>query len=255
MTVAAPPNAQRRRFTVQSCTYAHGLTAMKMADEYETLDDLRPNLAEALPFNSSETRGRYCSSLIAWAFGEGGLNPIGAKAWRAYGDEELVKQILRERCLAHYSAVGKFVLGDFADMAPGSEFPADAIENHLIRENASVSANHLGNFKLTMRDLGFIRKEGRKYAVCETALPQTAFLILLHYHLAPEPVSVSVSEIIAHPFWRYLGGRDESEVRAALSNAAAVDAISRYAAVDGLEQIATRFSLEEMLQRRIRLAE
>ncbi len=89
MTPAAPQNSPRRRFTVQASTYARGLTAMKMASECETLDELRPNLMEALPYNSTETRGGYCSSLIAWAFAEGGLNPIGAKARRACGDESL----------------------------------------------------------------------------------------------------------------------------------------------------------------------
>ena len=253
-TTAAPQNGPRRRFTVQPCTYARGLTAVKMADEYETLDDLRPNLEEALPFNSSATRKRYCSRIIGWTLAEGGLNSIGAKAWRAYGDEKLVNQILKERYLVYHSTVGGFVLEDFVGMPPGSEFLSDAVENYLARENVGAPSNSFTDLRLTMRDLGFIRKRGRKYEVCETALPHTAFLALLHYHLARKPSTISVSEILAHPFWRYLGGRDESEVRAALSGAAAVDAISRYSAVDGLEQVSTRFSLEEMLQRQIRLS-
>ena len=254
MTTAAPQNSPRRRLTVQNSTYTHGLTAVKMAVEYETLDDLRPNLEEALPYNSSATRNRYGSRIVGWTFAEGGLNSIGVKAWRAYGDEELVNQILKERYLVYHSAVGGFVLDDFVGMPPGSGFLSDAVKNYLARENVGAPSDSLSALRLTLRDLGFIRKEGRKYAVCETALPYTAFLVLLHHHLTPEPASVSVSEIIAHPFWRYLGGRDESEVRAALSNAAAADAISRYAAVDGLEQVSTRFSLQEILQRRTRLA-
>ena len=82
---------------------------------------------------------------------------------------------------------------------------------------------------------------------------QTAFLLLLHAELAPAPRTVTVAEILAHPFWRCLGGRDPQQVRDALAAAAAAGAIDRYIHVDQLEQATTRFTLEELLDRKVRL--
>ena len=227
--------------------------AVKMATRYDSWNDLRPNLEDALPFNSEGTRKRRCSSLGQWVFDMGNMNSIGVRVWRSYEDEELVNQILRGRYLDYYPVVGGFVLDTLAELVPGSELPHDAIVNHLIQERVGSLENSTMNLRLTMRDLGFIQKVGRKYVVSESSLPHTAFLILLHCHLSPESASIPVSEIVAHPTWRYLGGRDESEVRAALSNAAARDAISRYTTVDELEQVTTRFSLTELIERRVRL--
>ena len=243
----------RRRFTVQKCTYRQGLFAIQAASQHDEWDILRSYLEETLPFNSEESRKRRFRSLMRWALDGGSLNPIGSKVWCSYMDEDLSNQVLRERFLDTYPVIGKFVSNVLATFPIGAELDVDAIQDYLIQEHAGALSTSTVELRLTMRDMGFIRKAGRKYVVIETSLPKTAFLLLLHYHLALEPATIPVSQIIERPFWRYLGGRHEEEVRATLSQAAAGDFISRYAAVDSLEQITTRFSLEELLQQQVRL--
>jgi hypothetical protein len=105
-----------------------------------------------------------------------------------------------------------------------------------------------------MRDLGFLRFIRKKPPLVEaTELPETAFLLLLHHHFAKEPATVPVGDVLAHPFWRYLGGREEAEVRTALTLGAAKDLLGRYAVVDHLEQVTTRFSMTELLDRQATL--
>lgn len=246
-------NRNQRRFTVQKCTYLQGLIAVQMAAQYENWDSLRSDMEEALPFNSAESRKRRFRSLMRWALDGGSMNPIGSRVWCSYKDEGLSNQVLRERYLDVYPVIGKFVSSVLATFPIGAELGVDAIRDYLIQEHVGALDTSIVELRLTLRDIGFVRKVGRKYVVTETSLPRTAFLVLLHYHLAPEPATIIVPEIIAHPFWRYLGGRDGEEVRSALSQAAACDAISRYVTVDSLEQITTRFALEELLQKRIRL--
>ena len=244
--------AGRQRFTVQDCTYRQGLLAVQMASQFESWEALRSELEEALPFNSAQTRRRYVSQLFRWALDGGNLSAIGVEVWRCYRDDELLSQILRERYLDVYPVLGGFVSSSLAMLTPGTELDANSIERHLVQEQVGGLNHSVGKLRLTMRDMDIIRKIGGEYVVADTFLPKTAFLILLHYHLVPEPTTITVSEIMKHPFWRYLGGRNYEEVRSALSHAAAGDAISRYATVDSLEQITTRFSLKELLERQVR---
>ena len=225
-----------------------------MASQFESWGDLRPELEEVLPFNSAQTRKRYVSQLFRWALDGGDIRAVGVQVWDSYKDEDLANYILRERYLAAYPELGRFVSNSVVTITAGTEIDTNTIKGHLVQEQAGGSLSQsVGKLRLTMRDMGFFRKVDRRYVVVETSLPKTAFLIMLHYHLSPEPSTIAVSEIIEHSFWRHLGGRHEEEVRAALSLAAAEDFISRYATVDSLEQITTRFSLEELLQRQIRL--
>ena len=247
--------SRQRRFTVQNCTYNHGLLAVQTAaeDKYECWDELRPRLEEDIPFNSLTTRKRRVRSLFRWAFQGGDLNSLGVKVWRAYRDEDLTRQVLRERYLDAYPILGRFVSSIIASLPAGSELHFDTTKDYLSHAQVGALKDSISKLRSTMRDMGFIYKFGTKYLVSETLLPGTSFLILLHYHLARQPDTIPVQEIVGNPFWQYLGGTEVSEVRSALSHAAANDAISRYATVDSLEQVSTRFSLDEFLERRVKL--
>ena len=224
-----------------------------MASHFESWNDLRPKLQDALPFNSAQTRRRYVSSLFRWALDGGDFRAIGVQAWSFYRDCELVEDILKDRYLHAYPVLGRFVATCLASMPSGGELDVHTIERHLVDEQVGALDRSVGKLRSSMRDLGFIRKIGERYVIIETSLPKTAFLILLHYYMAPKPTTVAVPEIVKQPFWLYLGGRHVNEVRSALSHAAAGDVISRYVTVDGLEQITTRFSLQELLERQVRL--
>ncbi len=78
-------------------------------------------------------------------------------------------------------------------------------------------------------------------------------MILLHARLAPTPRIVRVSDLLAEPFWRYLGLRQPDEVRTILHDADAAGLLARYSTVDQLEQVTTRYTLEEYLGRALRL--
>jgi hypothetical protein len=78
-------------------------------------------------------------------------------------------------------------------------------------------------------------------------------LILIHHLFALTPRIVTLRDILADPFWRYLGFRQEETVRRTLHEANAGGLIAAYATVDQLEQITTRYTLDEWLEGRLQL--
>ena len=83
--------------------------------------------------------------------------------------------------------------------------------------------------------------------------PANGLLILLHARLATTPRIVRISDLLAAPWWRYLGYRSAAEVRATLRDAERAGLIARYSIVDDLEQITTRYSLDDYLDNALRL--
>jgi len=226
-----------------------------MAADATSWEQLRPVLVESLPYNSHETRKRYVSSLADWALEGGNLSCLAVRVWRAYKNRELLEQILRERYLVACPVLGRFVSHVMCHLDPGETVENRILADFLNAEHSTYAEKTLVKLRITMRDLGFLRSMGRNTppVANDTRLPGSAFLILLHHHLAVQSTTVPVSDILANPFWRHLGGRAEAEVRSALSLAAARDVIARYAAVDHLEQVTTRYSLEELLRRQVLL--
>ena len=64
---------------------------------------------------------------------------------------------------------------------------------------------------------------------------------------------VRVADLLATPWWRYLGLRTADDLRAALRTAHAAGLIARYSVVDDLEQITTRYALTDYLGQALRL--
>lgn len=111
----------------------------------------------------------------------------------------------------------------------------------------------VGRLGKAIRRLGFVTWERQRNIVTQMRPARTALLLLVHYLFAPTPRIVTVQDILAEPFWKYLGFRAEEDVRNALHEANARDLIARYAIVEQLEQITTRYTLEQCLEQRIRL--
>ena len=246
---------RHRGLTVQKSTFNFGLHAAQAAAEgkYESWNELRIRLEDEIPFNSLITRQRRVRSLFQWAFRGGDVDSLAVRVWRAYRDEALTRQVLKGLYLDTYPILGEFVSRVIGSIPVGSELSHADVENYLLEAQVGGLKDSISNLRSTMRDMGFIRRVGSNYLICENVLPGTAFLILLHYHLVPQPATLTVSEIVRHSFWQNLGGREVTEVRSVLSEAAAYDVLSRYSTVDNLEQVTTRFSLEELVERRLKL--
>jgi hypothetical protein len=68
-----------------------------------------------------------------------------------------------------------------------------------------------------------------------------------------EPRTIELRNLLANPFWKYLGIKHEDQVRAVFREADAAGCIGKYVVADQLEQITTCFSLETFLEKKVRL--
>jgi len=83
---------------------------------------------------------------------------------------------------------------------------------------------------------------------------KTSFLILLHHLFAAKSVrTVELRNLVTNPFWKYLGYKSEDAIRALLREADAAGLVGKYVVADQLEQVTTCFTLDELLERRVRL--
>jgi hypothetical protein len=82
---------------------------------------------------------------------------------------------------------------------------------------------------------------------------ETAALLILHHRYAPTPRVIDLKAMLAEPTWKYLGFSDEDAVRGFMRKLERRRLIARYATVDRLEQVTTRYALESLLERKVRV--
>ena len=241
--------------TLQSFPLEAGIQAIKDSVNFTDFEAFYRHLLESLPQNSPETRKRYASLVVRWLFPDRKLGGILPRAWQTYRDDQLLLELARVTVLEVEPVIARFVTEVIQSMPVGRDFdPAQARD---------FITSIYGAFKKDSYDrlLSFNQAAGLSGEAEQVSpgvllpycRPTDALLILLHARLAPTPRIVRLSDLLAEPFWRYLGLRQPDEVRAILHDAHAAGLLARYSTVDQLEQVTTRYTLDEYLGRALRL--
>jgi hypothetical protein len=241
-----------KRFSLQdSILFKHLDWAIKESIRFDGWNEFIHHVEEQLPFRAQATRKRSLS-VIAQAFPNRSLDSLPALAWRRYQDDRLLNDLSRATLLLEWPpGLGRFVSVWLTSLQPGSPVTDELRDSFLATEPLLHDPRE--RLLSTMRALGFLRQVGRgRYVVAERLMSRTAFWLMLLHRFAPEPSTVPVADVLADPFWRYLGGREERDVREAMA-AAERGGLLRHERVDQLDQIATRLSLAETLDLRVRL--
>jgi hypothetical protein len=247
--------ARGRRRTIQDVLIPEGLLAVKLAREAKSQEELLNILVNRLGQNSMETRQRYSQSIVKWFLPDGvaGLLPV---VWRAYEDEAIALDLLRWSYLNQEPIMGKCVAEALFPCETGLSMPATYFDKFLL--------DHLGEappiktrerLKTNLKKIGFLeRVKGKPDRLLPVVTQKTSFLILLHHLFAAKTVrTVELRNLLANPFWKYLGLKSEDSLRALLREADAAGLIGKYVVADQLEQVTTCFTLDEFLERRARL--
>jgi hypothetical protein len=103
------------------------------------------------------------------------------------------------------------------------------------------------------RSLGWTTRSRSKTYRTHQMVQPTSALLIFHHVYAPTPRSVEIDQVLAEPVWKYLGFSQPDQVRAFFKNLECKGLIARYAHVDRLEQVTTRYTLYELLERRVRV--
>ena len=240
--------------TLQSFPLEAGIQAIKDSVNFTDFEAFYSHLLESLPQNSPGTRKRYASLVVRWLFPERKLGEILPRAWQAYRDDQLLLELARVTVLEVEPVIARFVTEVIQSMPIGRDFDQAQARDFITSIYGSYKKDSYDRLLVSTRQLGFLERLGNKsWGVAAVQPPTDALLILLHARLAPTPCIVRVSDLLAEPFWRYLGLRQPDEVRTIFHDAHAAGLLARYSTVDQLEQVTTRYTLDEYLGRTLRL--
>jgi len=240
---------------IQDALLPEGLQAVKWSVECQSVEQLQDALLKKLGQNSLETRRRYSQSILKWFFPDG-IDGLLPRVWRAYADEALINDLLRYSYLAQEPLMGACVADAIFPLENGLVIPPIYFDKFLtafLRETPPEKTRE--RLKINLKKLGFLeRAKGKPDRLTPVVSQKTSFLILLHHLFAPKSIrAIELRNLFANPFWKYLGYKSEDAVRGILREADAARVIGKYVVADQLEQIATCFSLDDMLERKVKL--
>jgi hypothetical protein len=165
----------------------------------------------------------------------------------------LLETLMRYQFLSQEPTLARFVVDHLAAMPPGSVLELTLLKA-FVREvdpkNRPKMVQRLGQ---ALRRMGFIVRERRQDMVAQLWPSKTSLLLVIHHLFAPTPRIVTLHDILADPFWHYLGFREKETIRRTLHEANARGLIAGYAIVDQLEQITTRYTLGAWFREQLQL--
>lgn len=227
--------------------------AIKDSVRFNNFINFRKHLQDNLPQNSSYVRERYTRSIIRWFFPDQSLNNLPAKVWRYYNDNQILQDVMRYFYLEKEPIVAEFICKYLLSLNPGTTLQIDYLKDFLIKKYGTLKKDPLNYLRTAIRDLGFIRRKKTIVVVINPSYSKTSLLVLIHYLFASTPRTVGLEEILTHNCWMYLGIKNQSEVKKVLKEADTKEIIAKYVIADQLEQITTKYTLDEFLQKRIKL--
>jgi hypothetical protein len=238
---------------IQELPWIPAMQAIKSSVDFDDFTTFRAHLEENLPYNSAATRERYTRTIIKYFFPNGSLGGLPERVWRAYRDDQLLEDLMRYQFLTQEPTVSQFVVAHLNPMTPGSVLEQGLMKDFIEKVDPKGRPKMVKRLGPALRRMAYLVRERQQDIVVQLRPSKTSLLILIHYLLALTPRIVTLRDILADPFWRYLGFRQEETVRRILHEANARGLIATYAIIDQLEQITTRYTLDEWLEGRLQL--
>jgi len=239
--------------TLQDFPWEESIQAVKDSRRFESYPAFAEHVFNTLPQNSPQTRRRYTNLIGRWFFPNRQLPSLPGRVWAAYGDEKILRDVMRAYVLSQEPVVAAFIEQFILPAMPGAELQTSVFRTYIEETYGEFKRQSHQRLTRTLRELGFTARIGQTWFTQAIPRPATAFLLLLHERFAPTPRIVSLAQTLADPLWWQVGYHTPDEVRETLHDAAAAGLIARFVAVDQLEQVTTRYTLDEWLARRLRL--
>jgi len=238
---------------IQELPWKPAMQAAKDSVHFDDFAAFRAHLEENLPYNSAVTRERYTQTIIKYFFPNGSLGGLPGRVWQAYRDDLLLGDLMRYQFLTQEPTVARFVVAHLNSIAPGSVLEHGLLEGFIEEVDPEGRKKMVERLGQVLRRMGYLVRERQQDIVTQLRPSKTSLLVLVHHLFAPTPRIVTLRDILADPFWQYLGFRQEETVRRILHEANARGLIAAYATMDQLEQITTRHTPDEWFAKRLQL--
>lgn len=246
----APSPAAKQKY-LQDILWRESLLAIRISLECTSKNELVDRLREELTQNSATTRTRHTSTVLARYFPAPGVDSIARQVLCAYRDEHLLSDLLAILLPMSEPVIGELIANRLHPLSAGTELSANFFTSYG-QEVDHKSAQKISTRCSTAAQVtGWTSRQGRKTYRLYRSVNKTVALILLHDVYAPTPRIVELHHILSEPVWKYLGFQDHDQVRGYCRFLEQKQLIARYVQVDRLDQITTRYSLPEILMRKI----
>ena len=139
-------------------TYPHfrlAPAAVKSAAGHTDWRTFRKRLNRTIRVRNRSARSRIAGRFSRWIFENGNLDCLPVRVWKAYRDEELLREILRERFLTHHGPMRRFVLGKLPGLPPGTYIR----HRDIIEQNNQSDGYSARNVRWTLADMGLATEE------------------------------------------------------------------------------------------------
>jgi hypothetical protein len=240
---------------IQDLIWKESLFALQHVEQFTDASAFLEFLRNHLPQNSAITRDRYAGTVLRWFFADG-VRGLAARVWMRYRDLDLAGEMLRYLYLRGEPMVGMTVADALFPIADGAAIPDSYLTNFLrTRFGEDTPPKSIKRVKMNLRRLGILSKEkGNRdtlRALCPSA---TGFLIVAHHTFAfAETRGVELRTLLENPFWKYLGFKNEDQIRAILKEGLAKSIIAKYVVADRIESISFRYTFDEFLDKGLKL--
>jgi hypothetical protein len=243
----------RKQKHLQRISWSESLLAVRLSTECSSIKELRYRLWSDLPQNALSTRRRHTSTILARFFPDKSIEQLPRGVCLAYQDEALLASIMGSLLLLAEPVLGVLFAERLWSLPPGVELAKDFFACYG-KEVSPTNVKNIATYCAdAARSLGWITRSRSKTYRTHQMVHLTSALLIFHHVYAPTPRSVELDQVFAEPVWKYLGFSQQDQVRAFCKNLERKGLIARYAHVDRLEQITTRYTLHELLERRVRV--
>ena len=238
---------------LQDILWKESLLAVQVSMDCQTITELVARLPERLPQNSAVTRQRNTSTIVSRFFPVEEIDQLPRQILRLYEDEDLLAAVMQVLFLEAEPLVGQLVAERLSRLPAGTALPKDFFVQYTL-EALGKREPHVSHRCCTAaRVLGWTIVDKKRYYVAQQNPNETAALLILHYRYAPSPRVIDLKAMLVEPTWKYLGFSDEDAVRGFMRKLERRKLIARYATADRLEQVTTRYALESLLERKVRV--
>lgn len=243
----------RKQKHLQRISWSESLLAVRLSTECSSIKQLRHRLWSDLPQNSLNTRRRHTSTILARFFPDKSIEQLPRCVCLAYQDEALLASIMGPLLLLAEPVLGVLFAERLWSLPPGAELAKDFFACYG-KEVSPANVKNIATYCAdAARSLGWTTRSRSKTYRTHQMVHLTSALLIFHHVYAPTPRSVELDQVFAEPVWKYLGFSHLDQVRAFFKNLERKGLIARYAHVDRLEQVTTRYTLHELLERRVRV--
>ena len=244
------PNSKRY---LQDILWKESLLAVQVSMDCQTTAELVARLPERLPQNSAVTRQRNTNTIVSRFFPLEEIDQLPRQILRLYEDEDLLAAVMQVLFLEAEPLVGQLVAERLTRLPAGTALPKDFFVQYTLEALGKREPHVSYRCCTAARVLGWTIVDKKRYYVAQQNPNETAALLILHYRYAPSPRVIDLKAMLAEPTWKYLGFSDEDAVRGFMRKLERRKLIARYATADRLEQVTTRYALESLLERKVRV--